>query len=148
MAQRVKGQEVRITLTSPDGTEDSVGQGGISSAEIEFKTEVLSEGYLGEATERKDDIFRGVSGRLEFHLDRQSWFSLVDKIVARSQRRDATSGTAVFNVILTLSFPSGERPRVLLENVFFGPLPTRIGGRDEYVTASIDFECSGGRFLL
>jgi hypothetical protein len=146
MAQRIKGQEVRVTVTGPAGNEESIGSGGIASFEIEFKTEILSEGYLGETTERKDDIFKGVGGRMTLHLDRQSYFSFVQRVTDRSQRRTASS--ARFNVLASLQFPNGQRPRVLLEDVFFGPLPVNVGGRDEYVEASIEFECAQGRVLF
>lgn len=146
MSQRIKGQEVRVTMISPAGTEESIGSGGVSSFELEFKTEILSEGYLGETTERKDDIFRGVGGRMEFHLDRQSYFQFVQRVTDRSQRR--TPADARFNVLASLTFPNGQRPRILLEDVFFGPLPINVGGRDEYVSATVEFECAQGRFLL
>lgn len=146
MSQRIKGQETRVTVVSPAGTEDSIGSGGVSSFELEFKTEVLSEGYLGETTERKDDIFRGVGFRMEIHLDRQSYLQFVQRVTDRSQRR--TPADARFNIITALQFPNGQRPRVLLEDVFFGPLPVNIGGRDEYVSATIEGECSQGRFLF
>jgi len=146
MSQRIKGQEVRVTMVSPTGNVESIGSGGVSSFELEFKTEILSEGYLGETTERKDDIFKGVSGRMEFHLDRQSYFRFVQQVTDRSQRRSPAG--ARFNVLVAMSFPNGERPRVLLEDVFFGPLPVNVGGRDEYVSATVEFECSQGRFLF
>lgn len=146
MSQRIKGQEVRVTMVAPTGTVEAIGSGGVSSFELEFKTEILSEGYLGETTERKDDIFKGVSGRMEIHLDRQSYFRFVQAVTDRSQRRSAAE--ARFNVLTSLTFPNGERPRVLLEDIFFGPLPVNVGGRDEYVAATIEFECSQGRFLF
>lgn len=145
MAQRIKGQEVRVTVVSPEGTEQSIGAGGISSFELEFKTEILSEGYLGETTERKDDIFRGVSGRMSFHLDRPAYFNFVRQVTDRSQRRSPAD--ARFNVLANLQFPSGDSSLVLLEDVFFGPLPVNVGSRDDYVEASLEFECAQGRFL-
>lgn len=145
MAQRIKGQEVRVTVVTPTGTEQSIGGGGISSFEIEFQTEILSEGYLGETTERKDDIFRGVSGRMSFHIDRPGYFAFVRQVTDRSQRRSPAD--ARFNVLASLEFPSGETSLVLLEDVFFGPLPVNVGGRDEYVEATVEFECAQGRFL-
>lgn len=146
MSQRIKGQEVRLTVVSPDGTEDAVNQGGVKSLNLEFKMDILSEGYLGETTERKDDIFKGVAGRCEFHLDRQSWFRLIEKIKARSQRR--TADGVKFQIMVTLSMPNGERPRVLLDDVYFASPKTDVSGRDEYVTAGLDFEASDGRFLF
>lgn len=146
MAQRIKGQEVRLTMTSPTGTVDSIGQGGVKSFDIEFKTKILDEGYLGETTNRKDDIFEGVSGRLEAHLDRQAYFQLVQQVIDRAQRR--LPADARFNMIATLQFPNGNRPRILIEDVFFGPMPLNAGSRDEFVTVNLEFEAAGGRILF
>ena len=144
MAQRIKGQEVRVVFTSPAGTETSLTD--ITSFEVEPQMEILSEGYLGETTERKDDIFKGVHGRMELHLESQDYFRFVQRIIDRSQRRSPADGR--FNVIATLSFPNGQRPRVLLEDVYFGAPPISVGGREEYVSATVEFECSSVRYLF
>lgn len=144
MAQRIKGQEVRVTFVGPNGTETALSD--VQSFELEMQLEVLSEGYLGETTERKDDIFRGVHGRMEIHIEAQEYLRFMDSVVQRSQRR--TAADAQFNVIATLNFPNGTSPRVLLEDVFFASMPTNVGARDEYVQGTIEFECSGYRTLF
>jgi hypothetical protein len=144
MAQRIKGQEVRIIFTSPVGVETSLTD--ITSFEVEPQLEILSEGYLGETTERKDDIFKGVRGRAELHLESQEYFQFVQRVLDRSQRRTAADGK--FNVVATLSFPNGQRPRVLLDDVFFGPPPVNVSSREDYVSATVEFECSFVRFLF
>lgn len=144
MAQRIKGQEVRVIFSSPAGAETSLTD--ISSFEVEPLMEILSEGYLGETTERKDDIFKGARGRMEIHLETQEYFRFVQRVIDRSQRRTPADG--VFSVVATLSFPNGQRPRVLLENVFFGPPPMNVASREDYITAQVEFECSGVRYLF
>ncbi len=144
MAQRIKGQEVRVVFTSPVGQETSLTD--ITSFEVEPQMEILSEGYLGESTERKDDIFKGARGRMEVHLESQDYFRFVQRIIDRSQRRTPADG--VFSVIATLSFPNGQRPRVLLENVFFGAPPINVASREDYISGTVEFECSGVRFLF
>lgn len=145
MTQRAKGQEVRVVLVAPTGTVNALGEGGVASIEFEFMQEILSEAYLGETTERKDDIFKGTRGNLEAHLANQDYFRFVDAVIARSQRR--TPADATFNIFASIQLANGQRPRVLLEDIFFGALPINVGARDEYVTVSIDFECAQGRFL-
>lgn len=146
MAIRAKGQDVRVTFTSPDGTVDVINEGGIKSAGIEFKMKLLDEGYLGETTNRKDDIFEGIHGQLEAHLTRPQYFAFIDAVVARSQRRSPAEG--VFNMLMSISMGTGQRARISVEDVFFGPLPVDVGARDEYVSVKIEFESSGGRFIL
>lgn len=142
---RAKGQDVRVTVTSPEGSVDVINEGGIKSAEIVFKLKTLDEGYLGEKTNRKDDIFEGVSFSMEAHLTRPQYTDFVTSVVNRSTRR--TPGEGVFNVLMSISMGTGLRRRIIVEDCFFGALPFTVGGRDEYVTVKIEGEASSGRFL-
>lgn len=143
MAQRVKGQETRITFTSPTGTVTALN--AVQSFEFELQTEILSEGYLGETTERKDDVFKGVRGRMEVHIDSQDYFRFIDQVKQRSQRR--TAADAQFTATCAFNMPNGQRPRALLADLFFGAMPVNAGSRDEFVSATIEFECSEVRFF-
>lgn len=146
MAQRIKGSEVAITVVhSREGTEESIGN--VTSFEMEFMQSILSEGMLGHSTELKDDIFRGVRGRLEVQLDRQDYLKFVQRVTDRSQRRNG-AGNDVFNILATLNFPNGDRPRVQVGDVAWGSLPVNVGGRDEYVSATLEFEASSARVLF
>lgn len=144
MPQRLKGQEVKITFNGPEGLEE--GLTDVQNFEAEFQEEILTEGYLGETTNRRDDIFNGVSGSAELHVEQAAYFRFVQRVKDRSQRR--TPATGVFNILARLSFPNGETVRALFEDVFFGPLPIRVGGRGEYVQVRITWESSDGRFLF
>lgn len=144
MAQRIKGQEVRVVMVSPSGTETSLSD--VQSFEVEPLMEVLSEGYLGETTERKDDIFKGVRGSMEIHLEDRDFFNFQQAVIDRSQRRSPAE--ARFNVIATLAFPNGDRVRVLMEDIFFGAPPLSVGSREDYVSVSLDFEASQVAYLF
>ena len=54
MAQRIKGQEVVLGFTSPDGDQDGIED--VISFEAELDIEMLQERYLGETADRYDDI--------------------------------------------------------------------------------------------
>ncbi len=144
MAQRIKGQEVRVIMVSPAGLETSLSD--VQSFEVEPMMEVLSEGYLGETTERKDDIFKGCRGTMEINLEQTAYFEFIDGVVLRSQRR--TPASARYNVMATMDFPNGTSVRVLMENIFFGAPPVTIGSREDYVTVSLEFECSEVKYLF
>ena len=58
MAQRIKGQEVTLDVVSPGGREETLTDQ--VSASITFQFDILKQRLLGETTDRKDDIFRGV----------------------------------------------------------------------------------------
>ena len=144
MAQRIKGQEVTGSFTSPDGPEQGIGD--IVSLEAELQMEILREGYLGETVDRRDDIFRGVSGRVEMHLETQDYLSFTQRIQDRAERRSPAAG--VFNFTASFAFPNGQRPRVTFENVFFDAMPLRVADRGSYVTVTIAWECERIRRIL
>jgi len=143
MAQRIKGSEVTVVLTSPQGAERSLD--AVGSLDFSLKMELLSEGYLGESSNRYDDIFNGIEGTVELTIERGQLFDLLDRIKARAQRR--TPADDVFSFLFTFEFPNGDRVRCLFPNVFFGEIPVSSGGRSEYVTVSLPFGTDDGQFL-
>lgn len=145
MAQRIKGQEITVSFTSPGGVEDQAFA-AVQTLEVELQLEILTEGYLGETSDRRDDIFKGARGRAELHMEGSAALRFVQRVKDRAQRRAAASGQ--FNLLATLNFPNGETPRVLLEDLFWGGVPLNIGGRNEFVKLTLEFECSEGRFLF
>ncbi len=136
--QRIKGQEVSIFVSGPDGDEDALEN--IGTLEITINLEVLEEGYLGQVSNEFDDIFNGVSGKIDAHLARASYFALQEKIQNRAQRRSPADEK--FNIGARLAFPSGESARVTVEDCKFGPLTMTVGGRKEYVDTPIEFSSS------
>lgn len=142
--QRIKGQECKIIMTGPEGREGGIID--VQSFEASFKVELKAEGYLGETTQRYDEIFNGVEGRLELHLENDHFFEFMRRVQNRAQRRESAEGQ--FNIMVSLAFPSDGRKRILLEDVFFGEQPVNINSRADYVSATVEFGCSSGRFLL
>lgn len=143
MGQRVKGQEVEFQIVGPDGREEALGD--VVSATVEFQFDILTQGLLNETSDRRDDIFRGVRVEMEAQLETAQFTSLINRIKNRAQRRGPQ--TVQFDALMTLEMPNGDRPRVSIENLFFGSIPIAVGGRDEYVTVRIEAESNEGRFL-
>lgn len=142
MAQRIKGQETQVTLTIDGVPQVLVGE--VRSFSVELQTEILTEGYLGETTNRKDSIFNGVSGSIELHISDQQTLRVFEMLVDKARRR--TPGTLV-NIMSTLSFPNGQRPRMLFPDVEFGALPLNFGSRSDYGTVTLTWEGSEFRVL-
>lgn len=142
MTQRIKGQEVEFVTVVNGQPQSNLTLA--RSIEFAWKTDILQEGYLGETTDRYDSVFRGIRGRVEFHFNNFSPFSLVQQLVDKARRREA--GTRV-NLKSTLSFPSGVRARVLFRDVEFGELPFNFGSRSDYGTFQIEWGASDGQVL-
>jgi hypothetical protein len=111
----------------------------VRSLELTTQLEILSEQYLGETTNRKDSIFRGMRGRIELHLENDDIFDLQQAVVDKARKRSA--GTKV-NIKATLAFPNGDRPRVLIPDCEFGELPLNFGSRSDYGLVTLEFEAS------
>src|SRR6185295_7931744 len=92
----------------------------IRSFEVAAQLEILREGYLGETTDRRDEIYRGVRGRMEIHFENGDVFNLMRGVVDRARRRNQTAIDEVINIKATLNFPGGGRPIVLIRDAFFG----------------------------
>ncbi len=135
MGQRIKGQEVSINVIVDNVIQASIVD--IRDFEVTPKLEILEEKYLGMTTNLYDEIFNGVSGHLEIHFETQDVFNLIQSVIDRAQRR--TPGVVV-NIKATLQFPNGDRPRVSINNAFFGSFPIKFGSRTDYGTIGIDFE--------
>jgi hypothetical protein len=140
--QRVKGQEVEVSLIVDGEIADTTTD--VRSFEFAYKLETKEEAYLGEKTNRYDEIFNGMRGRIEFHFENQDVFDIIQSIVDRAKRR--TPGTEI-NIKATLNFPNGDKPRVLIKDVFFGEIPISFGSRTDYGTVGIDFQASDGNIL-
>lgn len=135
--QRIKGQETEVLLVVDGVVQDTVTD--VRSFEVASKMEIKEEGYLGEKTNRYDDVFNGIRGRIEFHFENSDVFDLIKSVVDRAKRR--TPGTQI-NIKTTLNFPNGDRPRVLVSDCYFGEMPISFGGRADYGTFGLDFAAS------
>lgn len=144
MAQRIKGQEVVLGFTSPDG--DQQGLENVSNFEAELDIETLQEAYLGQTSDDYDDIFHGCSGQCDLHMKTADYIAFTQKVQDRAQRR--TSAEGQFTATATFNFPNGTRARLTFEDLFFGALPLKVGGRAQYVTGTIQWKCKGLRRVL
>lgn len=142
MAQRVKGQEVALLFNLNNTPVKTVTD--FRSFEMTWQTETKSEGYLGETTNRRDDVFNGIMGKVELHFENQDVFNLIQAIVDRARRREP--GTTI-TLKVTLQMPNGQRPRVTIPNCFFGAIPMNFGSRTDYGTISLDFEAENATVL-
>jgi hypothetical protein len=134
MAQRVKGQETVVTIVANGAPQTTIAD--VRSTEVAFKLELLQEGYLGETTDRYDDIFKGMRGKIDLHFENQDVFTLFSLIVNRARRREPGN---LINIQTTLNMPNGQRPRINIPNVFFGEIPIGFASRSDYGTIGLEF---------
>ena len=139
---RVRGQEVSVQVVQNGKIVAELTD--VKSFDVEFEMDVMKEGYLGEFTDRRDDMFKGISGKIEFHIENNAPFDFINVIVQRSQSR--VKGTQ-FNVQSTINLPNGQVKRLLVNDIFFSNVPVNVSGRSDYVTYSLPYEAAEGKFL-
>ena len=142
---RIKGQEVVVRITRGASVLQTFT--AFRSIDVRFQLQVISVGYLGETTERKDDVFKGVSGTLELDTADQEALVFADYLVRRAQRKIDAASSRV-NVTATFNFPHGQSPRLLLRNLAFGEIGFNAAGRESYVANSYPFEAEQPRLIL
>lgn len=133
VAQRVKGQEVTVLFVRGGNLEDTLTD--TSDFEFEPKIELKEQGYLGEKSNRHDEIFNGAKFTGTLHLHEQSWFTYQSAIISRAQR---VTPDVVFNISAVMQFPNGQTPTVLLPDVHFGAQPISIRSRGDYLSVKIE----------
>ena len=139
---RVRGQEVSVQVVQNGRIVAELTD--VKSFDVEFQMDVMKEGYLGEFTDRRDDMFKGFSGKIEFHIENNAPFDFINAIGQRSQSR--VKGTQ-FNVQSTINLPNGQVKRLLVNDIFFSNVPVNVSGRSDYVTYSLPYEAAEGKFL-
>jgi len=140
--QRIKGQETEVLIVSKGQALDSITD--VRSFEVTVKTDIIEQGYLGEKTNRYDEIFNGVSGRMDLHFENQSIFDLFADVVNRAKRKEPDTR---INIKTTLNYPNGQRPRVQINDCFFGSFPISFGSRADYGSVTVEFAASDFRVI-
>jgi len=141
---RLRGQEVTVRLAQDGRILAEIT--AIKNLEVTFQFKKMEEGYLGERTQRHDDVFDGVSGSFTLHPEGDQALKLIDFLMQRTQRR-VPAGQGVINITATYNFPNGSRPRVLIPDIKFDPIKLGTGGRDEYVAVDISFAADTAKII-
>lgn len=131
---RLKGQEVQMQVTAGGQVVDAFT--AVASFNDSMKTEKLEEGFLGETTNRHDYIFNGWDGSFEMQVHKNTWANFQAQVQAKARR---TQPDLVFNVVRTDFYSDGSTLTRTYLDVAWGPNPTSVASRGDYVKISWDF---------
>ncbi len=129
---RIRGDEVQVIITRGGVLEATIT--AIRTFEITDNYTLLSQGYLGEKSERKDFIFTGSSFNMEAHLSKRDWFTFKKALRAKARRE---TPTVIFSISGIFTFPDGTQVAETLPNCAFGDVPQTVGSRGDYVTVKL-----------
>lgn len=137
MGDRIKGQEVSIRVVNNGVLVASLDS--ISSFNEEMKSEIKEDGFLGESTNRFDDIHNGYGGDFEFQFRRSDWTDFQLAVQARQERR---TPDVVFNVVRTDLYPDGTSTVFTYIDAKWGSMTSGAGSRADFVKGKCQFACS------
>jgi hypothetical protein len=143
MSQRILGQNVSVIVIQDSAPLQEINC--IRSFSFNYELELKDEGYLGETTNRKDSVFKGIKFDMELHSASNDIFNLIRSAVDKARRR--TPGTRI-NVKASLTWPNGDRAVITFPDVEFGPFPVNTNSRTDYVTIKLEGACSEARAVL
>lgn len=135
--QRLKGQEVSIRIINSGIVQAAIDS--ISSFNDSVDLDIKTAGYLGEFTDRFDNVMNGFSFDGEINLTRADAQQLENAIVDKAQR---VQPDLVFNVVRTDFYPNGDSNIYTYTDVSFGAIPTTIASRGDYVKKKLTGKCS------
>lgn len=128
---RVLGQEVSI-LVLQDGVllEELKPIRNFSGTD---RLRMLDVGYLGEKTNRKDQLFDGMTFEFEMHVSKAQFWTFKQAVRDKAQRtRDI-----IFNITGVFVLPDGSIITETFEDVAWGEIPTNVPERGDYVSVRI-----------
>jgi hypothetical protein len=135
-SERIRGQEVNVIIVLNSVVQATLNC--ITDFEGEVSFEVISKGYLGEKTNRKDMIFNGAKFNYGLDTYTQDWIPFVQAAQALAKR---TAPNNQINISGVFEYPNGDTPSMLLSACSFGPLPIKAGARNQYVNKKFQGEC-------
>ena len=134
---RIKGQEVSIRVVNAGVVVQEINS--VVNLNETTMLEIKQAGYLGETTDRFDEILNGFGGDFEINLTKANWVGLEQAVIARARRE--TPGV-VFNVVVVDLFPNGESTIKTYLDVSWGEMPRSVASRGDYVKPKLQFKCS------
>ena len=140
---RVIGQQIEVLLIANSVVQDTITD--IKSFDLTWLLEILKQGYLGETTERRDEVYHGVKGKLSFNFENQQIFALARAIIDRARTR--VPGFKV-NIKVTVRMSNGDTPLIVVPDARFEDIPLTVGGRSEFATIDLGFEADDATVRL
>lgn len=137
--QRVRGEQVQFRISKGGVLLRTLT--AVKSMTFTALVEMISRGYLGETTERKDEIYKGVSIDAAFDVESPDAWDLISAIRDRAVARRYDT-TTIITCSFTGVFAGGVKRRMTIPDVKSGNLPIAVASREEYVGQTLSFGAS------
>ena len=137
MAERLKGQECIVRFIKQGQIVQELVD--VKNVEVEYMMDILEDGFVGETTDRYDDVYKGMSGSMTIQIEDATVYNFIIDIINRARRK-----VPMFQVDLlgVFQFSNGTTSKRLLADLRFGPFRESNGGREHFITIDMTFKCS------
>lgn len=136
-ATTARGQDSELSLLFDDRNYSTLA---ILSAELTWNIELKESMILGDKFTRVDEVFKNVTGSIEWQIDSKESFEMISIIVERAQNRRPPR--AISNLKTSIRLPSdGTRVLIVAPDIKFGNLPLRVPSQDEAIALSLSWAC-------
>ena len=136
MAQRIRGSECSLNIVRNNALEAEFTD--IQNFNVTFQVEMIQQGYVGETTDRYDEVFKGCKLDFEMHCHSSDFLVFTQALEDRARRK---TPNIVINAVATLFFANGQTPTVTFMDLYFGEVPINIPGKAEYVKVKLSAGC-------
>jgi hypothetical protein len=126
---RLRGDDIQVRLTQGGAIIQTLA--AIESLTWTVDSEIIQKGYLGEGSDRVDEIYKTTSVDVGVDQEGSEGIFLMQSIATRSTRRTAQASTQV-NISFVANYPNGSRPRVTIIDVKFQGPSMGVANRDAY----------------
>jgi hypothetical protein len=135
MGTRIRGENVQVKIIK-GGKEVLLPERAVVSFEYEPQQEITSHGFLGETTERKDEVYKGTTGRLTLQFSDPSVNEFIRDLNDRARR---SIPAFKVNILITEQYPDGKVDRLLFPDVKFGAAAKNYASREAYGQITLPF---------
>ncbi len=143
MSLRIRGEQVQVKVIK-GGKDILLSERAVVSLEYTPKQEIMEQGFLGETTNRHDEVYKGCSGTLTLQFSDKSVNKFIRDLNDRSRR-----AVAQFKVNITAveNYPDGDVGKLLFPDVKFGGQAKSYGSRDSYGQITLPWACDDYKVL-
>ena len=136
-----KGQNCTLTMLKDGAADPSIAN--VRDASFQYENEIQKDGYLGEKTDRRSQVFSGVTGKLTMNYESKNALLILEAVKQRAQDNLIVDFTIKFQIET-----SDGTATVVIPNVAFGPIPVNFGSRSEKSTIELSFEAEDATILV
>lgn len=138
MGTRIRGEQVQVKVIK-GGKDALLSERAVVALEYTPKQEIMEQGFLGETTNRHDEVYKGCSGTLTLQYSDKSVNKLIRDLNDRSRR--ATGASFKVNIVAVENYPDGDVGKLLFPDVKFGGQVKSYGARDSYGQITLPWAC-------